>query len=316
MAATKRKPARRKSTGPKVDPYELVTKQIVEALEAGVVPWHRPWSTRSTGPMSLSTRKPYTGVNVFILGATAMVKGYESRWWGTYKQIGERGGQVRKGEKSTSIVFWRFFERKDQAGNVLESIPVLRYYSVFNADQCDDLTAPTEEPLQDFEPIKECDRISDSYRVAGGPKLKHGGNVAGYSPKHDYVLMPQRGQFESVDHYYGALFHEYAHSTGHESRLNRKGIVDHSINFGDEDYSREELVAEMTSAFVCGDAGIDVNVPYRASYIASWIAALKGDPKLVVTAGGAAQKAANLILGRAPAAEAQTTESEDVDANL
>lgn len=310
MATRTRKGGTAKKSGPKVDPYELVTNQIIDALEAGVVPWHRPWAVRANAPMSLSTRKPYSGVNVFILGATAMVKGYDSRWWGTYKQISERGGQVRKGEKGTAIVFWRIFDRKDAAGEVVDSRPVLRYYNVFNADQCDDLTAPDTEPAgEEFVPLEECDKITTGYLVGGnGPVLNHGGNQASYSPMLDRVQMPKREQFETVEHYYGTLFHEFAHSTGAESRLNRKTLAD-MAKFGDENYSREELIAEMASAFLCGEAGIDINVQHHAGYVDHWIAALKGDSKMVVAAGGAAGKAANLILGRNPAAEA-STESE------
>lgn len=309
MATRTRKGGNAKAKAPKVDAYQAVTDRIVEALEAGVVPWHRPWKSYSDGPRSLTTMKPYRGINVFILGATSMINGYTSQWWGTYKQIGERGGQVRKGEKATPIVFWTFFgeKRNEQGGIVERGIPVLRRYSVFNADQCDDLTVPETEEIPETDPHDEAERIVGEYLTErGGPKLQHGGNDAYYNMLIDEVVMPERGQFETVDHYYGALFHEMAHSTGVAKRLNRKDFT--SGRFGDEAYAKEELVAEMAAAFLTGEAGLDVHVDVRAGYIASWLRALKNDNKLVVQAGGAAQKAADHILGRTDAPEATTNE--------
>lgn len=293
---------------PKVDAYDKITQTIIDALEQGTVPWHRPWNLRADGPRSLSTGKPYQGINVFALTVTAMMRGYSSRWWGTYKTIGERGGQVRGGEHGTSVVHYSMFEKKDKlTGEVTDRIPVLRTFTVFNADQADDLVTPQEEPLAEFEPLAECERISDGYRERGGPEVKHGGDSAHYSPPLDYIQMPLRGQFETVEHYYGTLFHEEAHSTGHESRLNRKAEM--IAPFGTPDYSREELVAEMAAAFVCGEAGIGVNVPHRAGYIEHWLGHLRDDKRILVQAAAAAQKAANLILG------ADTGGSEDEPAN-
>jgi antirestriction protein ArdC len=287
MATTVSRSKSKKFDGPKVDPYDLVTNRIIEALEAGVVPWHKPWKASTDGPMSLSTKKPYRGINVFVLDATRQQRGYDSRWWVTFNQAKERGGSVRKGEK---------------AGKVTDRIPFLRYFTVFNLDQCDDVPAPTEAEVAEFNPIEECERISAGY--ISGPTIKYGGNQAYYSPSLDYIQMPKPELFVTPEYYYGTLFHEQAHSTGHESRLDRSGITALG-RFGDENYSREELIAEMTSAFVCGEAGIPVNVQHHAGYIQSWLRALKGDKKLVVQAAGAAQKAADLIVGAsAPAVAA------------
>lgn len=291
---------RKRKSGPKVDPYALVTNRIVEALEAGVVPWHKPWRAATDGPMSLSTKKPYRGINVWVLDAERTIKGYDSRWWVTFNQAKERGGSVRKGEKGTPVVFWRFIDKTDITGKVIDRIPFLRYFTVFNLDQCDDVPAPTEAELAEIDPIESCERIIAGY--VGGPAIKHGGDQAAYSPALDVIYMPKIGQFETGEHYYGALFHEQAHSTGHKSRLARKGVTDLG-RFGDENYSREELIAEMTAAFVCGEAGIPVNVQHHAGYIASWLGKLKGDTKLVVQAAGAAQKAADLIVGGGRAVE-------------
>lgn len=312
MAATR---TRRKGGTAKVDAYKLVTDQIVEALEAGFVPWHKPWRTSGAGdaPMSLSTRKPYRGVNVFILGINSHLRGYSSRWWGTYKQITERGGQVRRGEKATAIVFWRIFESGEKGSDEYRKVPVLRYYSVFNLEQCDGIEDPT--PLQideEIEPLDECDRIVDGYLSrSAGLVLLNGGDSAFYHPTLDRVQMPKLGQFESADHYYGALFHEMGHSTGHESRLKRFKDMGALASFGSPDYSEEELVAEMTAAFVCGAAGIDVNVPHRAGYIQGWLSVFQGDTKVLVKAAGRAQRAADLILGVEPSKASENTNGEE-----
>lgn len=310
-ATTTRKPRRAaKSAKPKVDIYKLVTDRIVAALDAGVVPWHQPWRNLGVdgAPRSLSTGKTYRGINVFILSATAQALGYTSRWWGTYKQIAERGGQVRAGETGTPIVVYRFVgEERDAAGNITKrGIPFLRYFTVFNANQCDGLDV--DEPVAttpEHDPIESCEEVSNGYRLRGGPPLQHGGDKAYYRPFTDTVTMPLLAQFESARTYYATLFHEFAHSTGHESRLKRSTLVE-PAPFGSEDYSREELVAEMTSAFVCGNVGIDVDVPQSAAYIANWREKLVDDPKAVVQAAAAAQKAADLILGVTYEAEAKS----------
>lgn len=302
MAASTRVRKRRPSAA-KQDSYEVVTDLIIEALEAGVVPWHKPW--RSTGeglPKSLSSLKPYRGVNVWTLSVTALLRGYESQWWGTYKQITDRGGQVRKGEKGTPVVFWRVLDKPDPDDPLKrKSILLLKHFVVFNADQADDVKVPTPKEIAEVDPIAPCQEIADGYVEREPVKLRHIGDRACYSPATDVVTMPKIGQFDSAEHYYGTLFHELGHSTGHESRLKRPGIVDVKP-FGTPDYSREELVAEMTAAFLCGEAGIDPNIPHHAGYIANWLEVLRGDKKAVVSASGAAQKAADLILGREPEA--------------
>src|SRR5215472_2072673 len=295
----------------KQDAYDLVTARIIEALEAGIVPWHRPWKTGpANGPRSLSTGKPYQGVNVWVLEATAALRGYESRYWTTFKGAKERGGSVRKGEKGTAIVFWKFIEKTNAEGEK-DRIPFLRYFTVFNLDQCDDVAEPTEnttfEP-EPFEPIAMAERIAAE--MPNRPNVNHGGDRAYYSPMLDYVQMPLQVQFETPSAYYSTLFHELTHSTAHASRLNRKNAV--ANNFGDESYSREELCAEMGAAFLCGFAGIDVRVSEHASYIGSWLKALKDDRKLVVSAAVAAQKAADYILG-ALAMEEGSDDSEPSD---
>lgn len=299
----------------KQDAYEQVTEAIIAKLEEGLVPWHRPWAVSADGhlqmPTSMSTKKPYRGVNVFLLA----MQGYTSPWWGTYKQITERGGQVRKGEHGTQIVFWRKFEVLD--GRALKQGEYrnlnaedrkrvqlrfsLKTFTVFNAEQADGLESLVPAPIEDlpgeFKVIDECDYIAMGYlRSEGAPRVEHRGSRACYSPSADKVTMPPRKSFDGETDYYATLFHELTHSTGHSTRLDRKEAFGNG--FGTEKYSKEELVAEMGAAMLSAVAGISDSVlDNSASYVQGWLKAIKGDSKLVVQAAAQAQKAADLILG-------------------
>lgn len=295
-----RKPAA-KSSKPRVDVYQKITDQVIEMLEAGTAPWHKPWKDLGGVPVSMSTKKPYRGINILLLGMAAQANGFSSRWWGTYEQIAERGGQVRKGEKSTKIVFWgQTMVEDDKNPGTKKKIFFLREFSVFNAVQADgELGLPAEPVLEDHDPIEEVEQAIAAYYETG-PTLRIGGDIAAYSPTADMVLMPERKQFDSAEAYYAALFHETTHSTGHESRLKRKGITelgsDHA--FGSESYADEELVAEMGSTFLAGITGVAVTPrPNSAAYLANWLVKLRNDRKLIVHAAARAQKAADLVLG-------------------
>lgn len=302
-ATARKSPARkarapRAAAEPKVDAYQVITDQIIELLEAGVAPWRKPWDANAGIPLSMSTKKPYRGINPFLLQTAAQAKGYSSPWWGTYKQIAERGGQVRTGEKATTIVFWKMIPITDEATGQKKTIPFLRMHSVFNADQAEgELGLPDHRTVRNTaDPIVECDKAVAQY-LADGPSLIVGGDRACYSPSLDTVMMPERSAFGVNEEYYSALFHELTHSTGHADRLARPDLLQHHA-FGDESYSKEELVAELGSSFLAGLTGIaTVTLPNSASYLQSWIRALKGDKRLVVSAAGQAQKAAELILG-------------------
>lgn len=296
----------------RTDAYEQITSQVVEMLESGnLAPWHRPWSTAAGGsgmPRSLSTGKPYRGSNVFVLHMTAAARGYTSPWWGTYKNISERGGQVRKGEKSTIVTFWKRItvDDKDNPGT-RKQVFFLNTYRVFNAEQADGLTTP---PLPAAPPpaerIADCESALATYYGESGPALTFGGDQACYSPARDHVFMPERETFKSPEAFYGTWFHESVHSTGHAKRLARKDLLSFHA-FGDPSYSREELVAEMGAAFLAGMTGIAAEtLPQSAAYLSSWIQVLKGDSKLIVHAAAQAQKAAELILGTTPTSD--TTE--------
>jgi len=284
---------------PKADAYNVVTDRIIEALESGTVPWHKPWKTLAgVGPTSLQTGKPYRGINVWLLSLTAHAAGYSSPYWVTFKQAKERGGSVRKGEKGTQIVLWKPVRKteQDEGGEDVERrYLILRYFTVFNVEQCDDVECPEVPELPaDHDPIASCESIVSGW--TGRPEVKHGGNRAYYSPALDYIQMPLSGQFTEPEGYYATLFHEMAHATGHESRLARKSLI-HPAPFGSEDYSREELVAELAASYLCGEAGIPVNVEQSAAYIASWLKVLENDRKMLVSAAAQAQKASDLVLG-------------------
>ena len=295
--------------------YEIVTEKIVSLLEAGTIPWRKPWASKQAAkPCNLVSKKPYRGINVLLLTAT----GYASPYWLTYKQATELGGNVRKGEKSTMIVFWKVDrtakpeEKTEDGEEKTRSRFVLRYYRVFNVEQCDlpeKVTAKLPKP-EAVEPnsvtaIAACEQI-----VAGMPKKPSigFGSAAFYIPSADSVTVPEMAAFNSVPEYYGTLFHELGHSTGHKSRIGRQGVMERN-RFGSEDYSKEELVAEMTSAFLCAEAEImPAVIDNQAAYIANWLKALKNDQKMIVFAAAQAQKAADFILDRKP--EAASTDSE------
>lgn len=271
-------------------------------LETGVCPWQKPWKTSAKDalPSNYVSKKAYRGINAFILLCTP----YACPYWVSYKQAGELGGNVKKGEKGFPVVFWKRLPKTDKATGkpVLnskgkpESVMFLRYYTVFNLEQCEGIT--WEKPVSDgtpFEPLAEAARI-----VAGmpdAPEIRHGGARACYAPVTDVVQMPEQQTFNGAPEYYNTLFHELAHATGHAKRLDRKGITN-IAGFGSDSYSREELVAEMGAAFLSGHAGIlHVTANNSAAYLAGWIKALKEDSKLIVIAAAQAQKAADFILG-------------------
>jgi antirestriction protein ArdC len=287
------------------DLYQTVTDRIVTLLESGVNPWRNPIRGGNQGmPRNLNSGNAYRGINVFLLAITAWERGYRCPWWLTFKQARDRGGTVKKGEKSTLVIFWKTYDTQDRKTGEDIKVPVLRYYRVFNAEQCEGIDLGEYEPVEPiaFTPMESCEQIVRGYVQTGdGPKVIHKGFQASYSPILDRVRMPEPGWFTGAEAYHHTLFHELIHSTGHSTRLNR-GLDRELRPFGSPDYSKEELIAEMGAAFLSAEAGIEPQVVENAaSYLQGWVNALKGDKKLVVTAGGAAQRAADHILGRTPA---------------
>ena len=295
--------ARKKhNSKPRRDIYQEVTDRIIGYLEQGTAPWKNP-IRRGAGdgwPKNLSSGKRYRGINVFLLGLRSWESGFASDYWLTFNQAKAAGGTVRKGEKGSLVTFWKMYATKDRETGLETEVPMLRHYTAFNVQQIDGINPPdVVEPDPDaapFEPLAEAERLIDGY--TGKPVINHdGGTRAFYRPKSDTIHMPQPDQFEAAEDYYGTAFHELTHSTGHSSRLNR-GLDTKLSSFGSPDYSKEELIAEVGAAFMCAAAGISPpTIEQSASYLQSWISVLKGDKRLVVSAAGAAQKAADLMLG-------------------
>src|SRR5712692_6461390 len=277
---------------PHASVYEIVTSRILAELEKGQVPWRKPW--RTLPPANLISKKHYRGINVFLLA----LAGYGSQYWLTYRQAQALGGNVRRGEHGTEIVFWKFdtFETETTDGETEErKSAFLRYYTVFNLEQTEGLKAllalPPAFPIESAEAI---------VKGMPNPPAFEQDAQASYIPSRDTVTMPSRTAFDSQAEYYSTLFHELTHSTGHAKRLGREGI-EKIQPFGSEDYSKEELVAEMGSAMLCGIAGIEqATISNSAAYLHSWIRRLKADSRLVVSAASAAQKAADYIRGESP----------------
>lgn len=269
--------------------YEIITDRILALLNTGLVPWRKPW--RNEVPKNLISKKPYRGVNILLLGSAT----YPSPYWLTFNQAKSLKGSVKKGERGTPVIFWRVTEEEDANGKRSKDF-VLRYYTVFNVMQCEGIAIPKIEAPKQVEPIAACEEVIDSYFMP--PRIDHGGSRACYIPSDDRILIPRREAFSSPEEYYSTLFHELSHSTGAEHRLARKGVTEHT-SFASHSYSFEELVAEVASSFLAGEAGISASViENSASYIAHWSKVLRSEPKWMVQASAQAAKAADMILGR------------------
>jgi len=285
-------PAVEPAVRPRASVYEIITNQILAELERGSVPWRKPW--RTLPPANLITKKPYRGINVFLLGFA----GYGSQYWLTFNQAKQLGGNVRRGEHGTKIVFWKFDTYETETDGEIEErkFAFLRYFTVFNLEQAEGLKALLELPPA-F-PIESAESI---VRGMPNPPAFEQDSRASYIPSLDMVTMPSRTAFDSQEEYYSVLFHELTHATGNAKRLAREGF-DTPQQFGSDSYSREELIAEMGSAMLCGVAGIEQStLANSAAYLKSWIARLKSDSRLVISAASAAQKAADYIRGTASA---------------
>jgi antirestriction protein ArdC len=280
--------------------YDIVADKILAELDAGTVPWRKPWALKpGMYPQSVDGHR-YRGINAILLGMTP----YSDPRWITYNNAEAKGGQVRKDEKSTLITFWKFLEDEDTnaAGKVItKRIPLLRYYLVFNVEQVDGLNLKPLDGSNADLPFEEIPTAAEiSANMPNAPTVTHdGGNRAFYHPATDTIHMPRRDSFESSDRYHATRFHEEGHATGHKSRLDRHDIENSISPFGSSNYGREELVAEFSAAFLCHYAGIE-NIEQNAAYIAGWKRSISADKRMVVVAAGAGYKAAEYILSGAP----------------
>jgi len=271
--------------------YEQITDRIISMLEKGTVPWQKPWKVATGLPRNLISKKPYRGINTLLLHSMS----YESPFWLTFHQAQQLGGMVRKGEKACPVVFWRQLEVEDKESHEIEKIPMLRFYYVFNTAQVDGLKnipVMVETPATISTTAEEIVAL-----MPKRPEIKHGLAKAFYSPSVDMVAMPDRARFDTEAGYFATLFHELTHASGHKSRLNRPTLTE-SQGFGSNPYCKEELIAEMGAAFLCGQAGIAENIlENSAAYLQNWLEQLQNDKALIVQAAAQAQKAADFILG-------------------
>ena len=270
--------------------YDRITDRITALLEQGTVPWHKPWKARTGLPRNFVSKNPYRGINVFLL--LAMM--YESPFWLTFRQVSQLGGSVRKGEKACPVVFWKQTTTEDKESGEQKKKYLLRFYHVFNVAQCDGLKIGAE-PVQENVIAKPEEIVA---QMPQPPVMKHGMTHAYYSPREDCVGLPPRERFERTEDYYSTVFHELVHSTGHEKRLKRSTLTE-SAGYGSNPYCKEELIAEMGAAFLCGLAEIgERTIDNSAAYLKGWLEQLRNDKTLIVQAAAQAQKAADFILGR------------------
>lgn len=274
--------------------YEIVTDKILAELEKGVIPWQKPWTGVREGAISHVTGRPYSLLNQMLLGKPGE--------WLTYKQAEQRGGKVKEDErkKSSIVVFWKWLEKEEEKDGkkIKKSIPYLRYYSVYHISQCEGVEERfPEKKLEHTDPIADAEAVLDGYVERSGVKfMAEKSNRAYYSPMLDEIHVPILDQFDKPEEYYSTVFHEATHSTGHKDRLDR---LDMTAHFGSEEYSKEELVAEIGAATLCNTVGIETENSFKnsAAYVGGWLKALKNDKRLIVTAAGKAEKAVKYILG-------------------
>ena len=279
-----------------INVYELVTNRIIEQLENNIVPWEKPWSGTLDSAFNRVSKKPYSILNQMLLK-------YDGEY-ATFKQWKDLGGYIRKGEKSEMVVFWKMYpikEKQDDGTEIIKTIPLLKYINVFHISQVDGVEPLKQKVTHDIEPIDKAEKILKDYWNRENITIEHiKGDKAFYSPMFDKIQLPLFEQFKQPEEYYSTAFHESVHSTMKTSRCNRqedrKGKV---VSFGSEEYSKEELVAEVGSAQLMNIVGIETTKSFRNStaYIQSWLKVLRNDNKFIVSASSKAEKAVNYILG-------------------
>lgn len=273
--------------------YEMVTERIIKQLEEGTVPWQKPWGGVMTGAFNRVSKRPYSIINQMLLEHTGE--------YASFKQWKDLGGHIKKGTTSEIVVFWKIIdvEEKNDKGEIeKKKLPLLRYYNVFHISQVEGVEPLKEKLNTEIEPIEEADRIIKEYVDREHITFKECiSDKAFYRPMTDTVVVPLKEQFKNTNSFYQVAFHEITHSTGAQKRLDRD--IKELAPFGSEIYSKEELVAELGSAFLINHLGIETEGTFQnsASYIESWLQVLRNDNKFVVSASSKAEKAVNYILG-------------------
>ena len=279
-----------------INVYELVTNRIIEQLENNIVPWEKPWSGTIDGAFNRVSKKPYSILNQMLLK-------YDNEY-ASFKQWKDLGGHIRKGEKSEIVVFWKMYpikEKQDDGTEIIKTIPLLKYINVFHISQVDGVEPLKQKVTHDIEPIDKAEKILNDYWNRENITIEHvKGDKAFYSPMFDKIQLPLFEQFKQSEEYYSTAFHESVHSTMKTSRCNRQeDRKGKAVSFGSEEYSKEELVAEVGSAQLMNMVGIETTKSFRNStaYIQSWLKVLRNDNKFIVSASSKAEKAVNYILG-------------------
>jgi len=286
------------ATAPPDDLYAAVTGRIIAALERGAPPWVRPWSQDVDAmPVNAAGRRPYRGINALLLTLEANSQGYPLNRWLTYRQASELGGQVRRGERGTTVVLWRLRKLSATANTYPDEgepdlhervIPLLRAFTVFNLAQVDGV--PTA--LQAVEHYHwDPDARAEDLLQMSGATIRHGGSRAFYRPGDDEIHLPPPRAFPDAGRYYATALHELTHWSSHPSRCNRQ--LGH--RFGDDAYAAEELIAEMGAAFLCAHCRLDGDL-HHAGYLGSWLKVLRTDKRAIFVAATRGQQAADYIL--------------------
>lgn len=292
-----------KANGHTKDTYQRITDYVIEQLENGEIIWQKKWNCAGL-PKNIITGHIYIGWNVFFLNFVTQLCNYKTPYFLTYKQAMDAGGSIRRGQKGYPVIWWATIEDKERIVTIndTEQHPVFRMpktHIVFNIDQAHGINFPQGEKLfrSHTQKIQACEKIINEMHDC--PYIKHGGDKAFYQTATDSITIPVIEQFHSDEAYYKTLFHELAHSTGQAKRLNRKELLDYH-GFGSENYSKEELTAELTAAFLCAVCAIEADtISNSAAYIKGWLKALQNDKRLILKAAAQAQAAADYILNNA-----------------
>lgn len=278
----------------KRDIYQELTDKVIASIEQGVSPWQKGWNVANGGyPCNHVSNKNYNGMNVVLLMMQQAISAYPYSRWLTYKQAAELGGNVKKGEKGTHIVFYKTLEKENKETGDKEKIPMLRSYVVFNIAQCEGIDYHSE-PLQ-VNTIAAIDHAENVF-LACDMELRHGGSRAYWHSLQDYIQLPERNSFVNSEEYYATLFHETAHATAFRTRLDRKPYKSDHVKAA---YAFEEAIAELSALFTCAQLGIHGNVANHASYIDGWLSVIRADKRAIFKAAAAAQKATDWVLDKA-----------------